>query len=757
MTVELYSSPGTSTWTSAKFAATVNASSAYVYGYARTTRMETLAWDAGDTPEQSWFTYGADVTTTVVVSLVDTTPITSAIVYPKDAGVTQEIAGGVLTLTVPTDVRLRVEVNGDRAEALHIFSSPLKATVPAGTTNWTTLGKTVTVDTGTDRLVFGSAHGYTAGQKITITSTGTNPGDVGGAFSPHEQFFITEVDGLEISIGRNEGDSIDLTTAGSGTIKVWPAFYSSTSSALYFGAGEHSIARLFDLANDVTVYIDGGAVVTGSFDLRGLDGVEIKGPGVLSGTFGEYEDVEGSSFSTRLGYCMFLGYNGSKFEYDNSVQGITIVASPYYVNQEGVWSWRNVHSISPWAWEADGFYLSGQSAPGRLAEVYRCFLFQGDDSLKIADDYQNTTVTETFVVNSANSCFHGYYWPANTDNGYTVNVLDCHAMHLGIADSDADGVGFPVKGGNAIIKSWIDGWASDTLKGHFNTTFTGLRVWGPMASRLLSLGNRRYPYNDDNDREQYGQLSNWTISDLVTEYEPGQISLILGKDASNAPSGITFSSIVLGASTVYRSNYTTYFEVSQYATAIVWDDEPVVPDPDTDFVVEDGSGLSTANSYCTVAFADDYHAKFGSPAAWTALTTPQKEAYLRQASQALDLRYGLRWGGVKANEDQAMDWPRDWAYDADGRAIGSTTMPTRLKQAAAYAALLVVQEYDLMPGVVEGADISSESKSVGGLSKSVSYVGGGKPATPQFSKLDRMLATAGLIDGGGSGWGGSYA
>lgn len=717
MTVQIYSSPGTSTWTSAKFSATVNGSPAYVYGYARTTLMRTLAWEIGDSPEQSWFTFGTDETTTVVVSLVDATPITSAIVYPKDAGVSQEIAGGVLTLTVPADVRLRIEINGDRAEVLHIFASPLKAAVPATTTNWTSLGQTVTVDTVNDRLVFAGVHGFTAGQKVTVTSTGTNPGDASGAFLPNEQFFITEVDGLEISIGRVEGDSIDLTTAGSGTIKVWPAFYTSTSSALYFGAGEHDIAQLFALADDVTVYIDGGAVVTGSFDLRGCDGVEVKGPGVLSGTFANYDDIEDLPFSTRQTYSMFYGYDGTKFLFDNSVQGITVVAGPFYTNYEGVWSWRNVHVMNPWAWETDGFRLSGQSVPYRLAEVYRCFAFVGDDGCQIIDDYQNTTVTETFLVCSSNACLQGYYWPFNPDLGYAINVIDCHAMHIGIADNDSDELGLPVKGGNAIIKSWIDGWPTDTLNGHFNTHIRGLRVWGPTASRLLSIGNRRYPYNDAVDREQYGQLSHWEITDLVTEQEPGQISLILGRDASNAPSDITFSGIVLGGTTVYRTNYTEFFEVSQFATAITWDDEPAVVDPSEDFVPEDGTGLATANVYCSVAFADTYFGRYANPSAWTSSTTAQKEEALRIATAYLEERYQGRWKGQIVQSTQALSHPRSGMVDQEGRQIASDAVHVRVKEAACEVALRYRQGVSLRPDISPGEDgIGQSSITVGPIS-----------------------------------------
>lgn len=174
------------------------------------------------------------------------------------------------------------------------------------------------------------------------------------------------------------------------------------------------------------------------------------------------------------------------------------------------------------------------------------------------------------------------------------------------------------------------------------------------------------------------------------------------------------------------------------------------------FEVETGSGSDTANAYCTVAFADTYHQTYGNPATWSGATLLEKQDAIRVASQAMDLRYGSRWMGIRYSSDQALDWPRVWVTDAAGNEVDSDEVPIRVQQAAAKAALLHLDGEVLLPATTTTGDVSSESKTLpGGLSKSVTYIGG-KPASTQFPVLDRMLETAGLIEGG-AGWGYSDA
>lgn len=176
------------------------------------------------------------------------------------------------------------------------------------------------------------------------------------------------------------------------------------------------------------------------------------------------------------------------------------------------------------------------------------------------------------------------------------------------------------------------------------------------------------------------------------------------------------------------------------------------PSGSATFVVEDGSGLTTSNSYCSTTAADTYHAAQGNPTDWADADLLTKQDALRRATEALDLNFGARWNGFRATSEQALDWPRAWCIDSAGNDISSDTIPTRLAVATARAALLIVQGYDLLPATQTTADVASESNSVGEVSRSVTYRGG-KPATTQFPMLERLLVTAGLVSSAGSGWG----
>jgi hypothetical protein len=170
------------------------------------------------------------------------------------------------------------------------------------------------------------------------------------------------------------------------------------------------------------------------------------------------------------------------------------------------------------------------------------------------------------------------------------------------------------------------------------------------------------------------------------------------------------------------------------------------------FVVETGSGSSTATSYCSESFATTYLADYGTPAAWTAANSGAKQTALMFATRALDLRFGGRWVGYRYSASQALDWPRDYAYDAAGELIASDVVPIRVQQATAVLAALHVQGITLSPTTRTTGDIRAESlSSASGSSKSVTYAGT-KPAETQLVEAERMLATAGLI-GASSSWG----
>jgi len=100
------------------------------------------------------------------------------------------------------------------------------------------------------------------------------------------------------------------------------------------------------------------------------------------------------------------------------------------------------------------------------------------------------------------------------------------------------------------------------------------------------------------------------------------------------------------------------------------------------FTSEDGTGLSAANAYVSVAEADAYFAE--TTTQWGGTNTSKERAIVR-ATRTIDLMGANKFLGTKLTETQALAWPRDEAYDRDG--IELTGIPVYLKRAVCEAAL----------------------------------------------------------------------
>lgn len=109
-------------------------------------------------------------------------------------------------------------------------------------------------------------------------------------------------------------------------------------------------------------------------------------------------------------------------------------------------------------------------------------------------------------------------------------------------------------------------------------------------------------------------------------------------------------------------------------------------------ITEDGTGKADAESLISVADADTHHTGRGNTA-WTALTTANKEAALRKATDYIQGVYGLRWGGYRVSQTQALDWPRYQVVRRDVLASHlvqywpSNEVPAGVKRACAELAL----------------------------------------------------------------------
>ena len=161
-------------------------------------------------------------------------------------------------------------------------------------------------------------------------------------------------------------------------------------------------------------------------------------------------------------------------------------------------------------------------------------------------------------------------------------------------------------------------------------------------------------------------------------------------------------------------------------------------------IVEDGSIVTGAESYISVADASTYHSNRGNTA-WASLSTDAiREQCLRKATDFMRQAYRSRWQGYKVNEDQALDWPR-YGVEVEGYAVDSDIVPTEVKNACAELALKA-SSADLNPDLTQGV----LSEQVGSIS--VTY-DKNSPQRTRYAAIDAMLAPYLKAGGGGCSMG----
>lgn len=164
------------------------------------------------------------------------------------------------------------------------------------------------------------------------------------------------------------------------------------------------------------------------------------------------------------------------------------------------------------------------------------------------------------------------------------------------------------------------------------------------------------------------------------------------------------------------------------------------------FVVETGAGIEGANSFCTVAFADQYHENMGSSATWTG-TEAIKQSALIVATRYLNSAYqyiGEPFVWLPGH----LAWPRWWAYDEEG--VLYDGVPVLMQEATAWLAAR-----HLVKPIDEPVDLSKDLKSLS-IAGSVSLEwneGAGASAQRRFAFLENLLSR--LVLSGGLG-GGTY-
>lgn len=130
-------------------------------------------------------------------------------------------------------------------------------------------------------------------------------------------------------------------------------------------------------------------------------------------------------------------------------------------------------------------------------------------------------------------------------------------------------------------------------------------------------------------------------------------------------------------------------------------------------VVEDGSGKTNADAYCSVQDADTYHANRGN-VAWASASSDQKTAAIRNATAYIDATFTFKGTKVHLNQPaQALAWPRYGMRDEDHIVWDNVWPVPRLLAATCEAALRALSG----PIIVDQTDAQLIEQTVGPLTQ----------------------------------------
>lgn len=117
-------------------------------------------------------------------------------------------------------------------------------------------------------------------------------------------------------------------------------------------------------------------------------------------------------------------------------------------------------------------------------------------------------------------------------------------------------------------------------------------------------------------------------------------------------------------------------------------------------------GDAAANSYCTVAEADAYHATHLYAAKWTAASTGTKETALIMATRVLDAEY--EWAMWATTDTQRLLWPRTGVLAKNElEYVGNMEIPEDLKFATAELARQLIEANRTADSDIETQGITS--------------------------------------------------
>jgi len=170
------------------------------------------------------------------------------------------------------------------------------------------------------------------------------------------------------------------------------------------------------------------------------------------------------------------------------------------------------------------------------------------------------------------------------------------------------------------------------------------------------------------------------------------------------------------------------------------------------FIVEDGTGMAEANAYISIEEFKTHFTDRGID--YTLETDTDIQAWIVNASDYVDKRFGRRFRGWRRSRTQALEWPRTDACDDDDYLFAG--VPVQLKKAIAeYASLVKELARNLAPvpgtefGIIDPSTgtvtttpsgaLTSRTEKVGPIEDSASYESAHRPMVSTGNLLTQRI------------------
>lgn len=149
-------------------------------------------------------------------------------------------------------------------------------------------------------------------------------------------------------------------------------------------------------------------------------------------------------------------------------------------------------------------------------------------------------------------------------------------------------------------------------------------------------------------------------------------------------------------------------------------------------IIEDGSGVSGANSYWSLSSISSYFTNIGKSSGWSTLATGQEAASIRATYY---MESALDWIGTKALSTNSLEWPRRNVTDKNSYFISSTCIPLQIKWIQAELAYRFLNGDDPLPDNDTTGNVIREKVDV----VEIQYDSGGAQQVPSQPYIDTLL------------------